>query len=102
MRDILEQIVAHPQGIDAATLAEIQRYTKLFWINTGPYKQPVGVEGKKGARDTPCEERGKLRTPSVRSPSCLDRCAASNEDFVLVGVPHSGPGARSAPKDQAN
>ena len=37
MRAILEQIVAHPQGIDAATLAEIQRYTKLFWINNGPY-----------------------------------------------------------------
>ena len=33
----LEAIVAHPQGVDAATLAEIQRYTKLFWINTGPY-----------------------------------------------------------------
>ena len=26
-----------PTGVDAATLAEIQRYTKLFWINTGPY-----------------------------------------------------------------
>jgi dipeptidyl-peptidase-3 len=37
MRGILEQIIVHPQGIDAATLAEIQRYTKLFWINTGPY-----------------------------------------------------------------
>jgi dipeptidyl-peptidase III len=37
MRGILEQIIAHPQGIDAATLAEIQRYMKLFWINTGPY-----------------------------------------------------------------
>ncbi len=37
MRGVLEQIVAHPAGIDAATLAEIQRYTKLFWINTGPY-----------------------------------------------------------------
>jgi len=37
MRRILEQIVAHPQGVDAATLAEIQRYTKLFWINNGPY-----------------------------------------------------------------
>ena len=37
MRGVLEQIVAHPQGIDAATLAEIQRYTKLFWINNGPY-----------------------------------------------------------------
>src|SRR5438477_5425822 len=37
MRGILDQIVAHPQGIDPAALAEIQRYTKLFWINTGPY-----------------------------------------------------------------
>jgi dipeptidyl-peptidase-3 len=37
MRSILDQIAAHPQGIDAATLAEIQRYTKLFWINNGAY-----------------------------------------------------------------
>src|SRR5688572_18465251 len=37
MRDILELIVAHPQGVDAAVFAEIQRYTKLFWLNNGPY-----------------------------------------------------------------
>src|SRR5687767_12535028 len=37
MRRILEAIVSHPQGIDAATLGEIQRYTKLFWINNGQY-----------------------------------------------------------------
>jgi dipeptidyl-peptidase III len=37
MRAILEGIITHPQGIDGATLAEIQRYTKLFWINNGPY-----------------------------------------------------------------
>src|SRR3712207_9593278 len=37
MRGILEQIITHPNGIDQATLAEIQRYTKLFWINNGPY-----------------------------------------------------------------
>ena len=37
MRSILDQIVAHPQGIDPATFAEIQRYTKYFWINNGPY-----------------------------------------------------------------
>jgi len=37
MRGILEQIITHPQGIDAAALADIQRYTKLFWINNGPY-----------------------------------------------------------------
>ena len=37
MRDVLEEIITHPDGIDPATLTEIQRYTKLFWINTGPY-----------------------------------------------------------------
>jgi dipeptidyl-peptidase-3 len=39
MRDVLEAIVssAGKTPLDAATLAEIQRYTKLFWINSGPY-----------------------------------------------------------------
>ena len=37
MRDVLEAIVTHPSGVDHATLDEIERYTKLFWINTGPY-----------------------------------------------------------------
>ena len=37
MRDVLEEIITHAEGIDPETLAEIQRYTKLFWLNTGPY-----------------------------------------------------------------
>lgn len=37
MRDVLEAIVTHPAHVDPATLAEIERYTKLFWLNTGPY-----------------------------------------------------------------
>jgi dipeptidyl-peptidase III len=37
MRQVLEEIVTHPAGIQPETLAEIQRYTKLFWLNTGPY-----------------------------------------------------------------
>src|SRR3954454_14868888 len=37
MRDALEEILTHAAGIDAPTLAEIERYTKLFWISTGPY-----------------------------------------------------------------
>ena len=37
MRDVLEEILTHPSGVDEPTLAEIRRYTKLFWINTGPY-----------------------------------------------------------------
>jgi dipeptidyl-peptidase-3 len=37
MRRVLEAIVSHRQGVDTRTLAEIDRYTKLFWINSGPY-----------------------------------------------------------------
>jgi dipeptidyl-peptidase-3 len=37
MRDTLEAIVTHSAGVAADTLAEIRRYTKLFWINSGPH-----------------------------------------------------------------
>jgi dipeptidyl-peptidase III len=37
IRDVLEEILTHAGGIDDVTLAEIERYTKLFWLNTGPY-----------------------------------------------------------------
>jgi dipeptidyl-peptidase-3 len=41
MRDVLEAVVAVPASrrgaVDAATYREILRYTKLFWINSGPY-----------------------------------------------------------------
>lgn len=37
MREVLEEILTHADRVDAAALAEIHRYTKLFWINTGPF-----------------------------------------------------------------
>jgi dipeptidyl-peptidase-3 len=37
MRDVLEAILTHSATVDAATAAEVRRYAKLFWINTGPY-----------------------------------------------------------------
>src|SRR3954468_17134268 len=37
MRDTLEAILTHAAGVNRSTLDEITRYTKLFWINTGPY-----------------------------------------------------------------
>ena len=36
MRAVLEAVITHPQGLDAATRSE-ERYTKLFWVNNGPY-----------------------------------------------------------------
>jgi dipeptidyl-peptidase-3 len=37
MREVLEEILTHAGDGDPGTIAEIRRYTKLFWINTGPY-----------------------------------------------------------------
>jgi dipeptidyl-peptidase-3 len=37
LRDVIEAIVAHSNGVDPKTLQDIQRYAKLFWINSGPY-----------------------------------------------------------------
>ncbi len=37
MREVLEQILTHADRLDERVRAEIERYTKLFWLNTGPY-----------------------------------------------------------------
>jgi dipeptidyl-peptidase III len=37
MRDVLEAVLSHPDERDPQTLEAITRYTKLFWINSGPY-----------------------------------------------------------------
>jgi dipeptidyl-peptidase-3 len=37
MRGVLEAILTHSKGIETQTLSDIERYTKLFWINSGPY-----------------------------------------------------------------
>jgi dipeptidyl-peptidase III len=37
MRALLETILTHDAEIDPQILSEIRRYTKLFWINSGPY-----------------------------------------------------------------
>jgi len=36
---ILEMIVAHPEGVDAAALPKIQAFTKLFWANRGNHNE---------------------------------------------------------------
>jgi dipeptidyl-peptidase-3 len=39
MRDVLEAVLTYADGVDPKTLAEIRRYTKLFWLNVGPYNE---------------------------------------------------------------
>ena len=37
MREVLEEMLTHGDGVDPQTLEAVHRYTKLFWINTGPF-----------------------------------------------------------------
>ncbi len=37
MREVLEEVITHPAGVDPTTLDAIHHYTKLFWLNTGPF-----------------------------------------------------------------
>ncbi len=37
MRGVLEAVLRYPSGVAADVLDQIRHYTKLFWINTGPF-----------------------------------------------------------------
>ncbi len=42
MRAVIEAVVARPAGVDPKTLAAVEEYAKLFWINNGPYNNLTG------------------------------------------------------------
>ena len=37
MREVIEEILTHAEDVDPEALEAIHRYTKLFWINNGPF-----------------------------------------------------------------
>ena len=49
IRDLLEEIVTNSDGIDEDTLAEIRRYTKLFWVNNGIHNTVTSKKNVIGA-----------------------------------------------------
>ncbi len=42
LRDLLEEVWTHREGIEESIQAEIERYLKLFWINNGPHNAITG------------------------------------------------------------
>ncbi len=42
IRDLVEEIITHPQGIDPEVLAKIRTYAKLFWVGNGPHNPITG------------------------------------------------------------
>ena len=37
MREVLEEIITHSANVESRTMGAIHAYTKLFWLNTGPF-----------------------------------------------------------------
>jgi dipeptidyl-peptidase III len=88
MRDVLEAIVTHPEQVDATTLKEVRRYTKLFWINTGAYNNLTAR--KFVLRTTPAELAGAAHaaaragaTFNVPPGETLDRLLARLEPMFF-------------------
>jgi len=100
---ILEMIVAHPQGVDPAALARIQRFTKLFWANRGNHNEmtarkfmpeftfeqlrDAGLAAlRRGAKDTMTEQEFLAELDALR-PSLFD---PAFEPMITAKSPEGG------------
>ena len=80
MREVLEEILMHGDAVAPDVLAEIRRYTKLFWINSGPHnnltarKFVLHVHARGASRGGACSGRTPARAfrsrPARRSTPC--------------------------------
>ena len=81
MRRVLDAIAAHPQGIDPAALAEIQRYTKLFWINNGPYNN---LTARKFVLKTTPQAFAAAAQAAVKNGGTIPTAAGESLDAMLT------------------
>ncbi len=80
LRELLEEIVTHRQGIDAATSAEIRRYTKLFWINNGVHNS---ITSRKNVVRIPLEDFLKAAATAEKNGARLPKNDdESTEQFI--------------------
>ncbi len=75
MRAVLEAIVTHPNGIDAKVLQEVTRYTKLFWINSGPYNN---VTARKFVLRLTREQLQEAAAAAVRNGASFSRSSSES------------------------
>jgi dipeptidyl-peptidase-3 len=68
MRSVLEAVVVHGRDVELKVLAEIRRYTKLFWINSGPYNN---VTARKFLLALSIDELMKAVRAAVRAGAVL-------------------------------
>ena len=84
MRELLEEILTHPEGVDPEVLAEIRRYTKLFWINSGPYNNLTAR--KFVLKCTPEELRAAAHAARPRVSFSDDRAKTKPEVFSAAAL----------------
>ena len=95
-----------PQGVDAATLSEIQRYTKLFWLNNGPYNNltarkfvlNITPDQLKAAVDASAKSGAKYMTgneTSIRSWRGCSRCSSIRPSIRSSRTRHPAPARTS-------
>ena len=88
MRDMLEALVPHASAIDADTWTAIEQYTKLFWINTGPYnnltarKFVLGCTPEAFAESARAAARDGARFP-LRAGETIDAFVARLEPLLF-------------------
>ena len=88
MRDMLEALVPHASAIDADTWTAIEQYTKLFWINTGPYnnltarKFVLGCTPEAFAEAARAAARGGATFP-LRAGETIDALVARLEPLLF-------------------
>jgi dipeptidyl-peptidase III len=80
MREVLEEILTHADRVDPATLAEIQRYTKLFWLNTGPHNNLTAR--KFVLKCTPEALRDAARAAAASGASFPLRCGETLDSLL--------------------
>ena len=85
MREILEEILTHPDRADPATLAEIQRYTKLFWLNTGPHNNLTAR--KFALKCSPEAFRDAARAAAAAGASFPLRCGETLDAMLTRAQP---------------
>ena len=93
IRHLLEQILRHSNGIPAETLDELTRYTKLFWLNTGPYNNLTArkflldldrrrlIEAMEIAAINGARLRSRARARRSRNASSATRAMFFDPDF---------------------
>lgn len=104
MRAVIEAVLRYPGEVDAAALAEIRRYTKLFWINSGPYNNltarkfvmQIDPDAFRAAVEAAARNGARLPGRAGESPADLvDRLAPMFFDpavdpFVTSKAPQDG------------